>query len=318
MSDTKISITRRNFIKNSAFGAAVLASASALKSPAAPAAKPLRLGGPVFDDFESPDAWIQCLKRLGYRAAYCPVEADEKNDVVNAYTKAAKKADIIIAEVGAWSNPISPKVKVRKAALEKCKKQLDLADRIDANCCVNISGSRNPTDWDGHHKENLTEHTFDYIVETTRAIIDAVKPTRTYYTLEPMPWAYPDSPDSYLRLLKAIDRKHFAVHLDPVNLVCSPQLYYNNARLTRECFKKLGSYIKSCHAKDILLDEKFMTHLDEVRIGLGNFDYKTFLTQLSKMPDIPLMLEHLPDAGQFRLAAEHVRSVAKNTGLTFN
>ena len=312
------SITRRNFIKNSAFGAAILASASALKSPAAPAKKPLRLGGPVFDDYDGPDDWVQCLKRLGYRAAYCPVEPDEKDDVVNAYANAAKKTDIIIAEVGAWSNPISPDEKVRKTALEKCKKQLDLADRIAANCCVNISGSRNPTDWDGHHKDNLTEQTFDYIVETTRAIIDAVKPTRTYYTLEPMPWAYPDSPDSYLRLLKAIDRKRFAVHLDPVNLVCSPQLYYNNARLTRECFEKLGPYIKSCHAKDILLGEEFMTHLNEVRIGLGNFDYKTFLTQLSKMPDVPLMLEHLPNAEQFRLAAEHVRSVAKNTGLTFN
>jgi len=307
MSGKKNSITRRNFIKYSAFGAAVLASASAIKSPAAPAKKPLRLGGPVFDDYDGPDAWVQCLKSLGYRAAYCPVEADEKDDVVNAYANAAKKADIIIAEVGAWSNPISPDEKVRKAALEKCKKQLDLADRIAANCCVNISGSRNPTDWDGHHKDNLTEQTFDYIVETTRAIIDAVKPTRTYYTLEPMPWAYPDSPDSYLRLLRAIDRKHFAVHLD-----------YNNARLTRECFEKLGPYIKSCHAKDILLDEKFMTHLDEVRIGLGNFDYTAFLTELSKMPDVPLMLEHLPDAEQFRLAAEHVRSVAKNNGLTFN
>ena len=66
------------------------------------------------------------------------------------------------------------------------------------------------------------------IVETIRSIIDAVKPTRTFFTLETMPWAYPDSPDTYLRLFKAIDRKQFAVHLDPVNLVCSPQRYYGN------------------------------------------------------------------------------------------
>jgi hypothetical protein len=63
-----------------------------------------------------------------------------------------------------------------------------------------------------------------------------------------MPWAYPDSPDSYLRLLKAIDRKHFAAHLDPVNLVCSPQRYFASGQLIRECFEKLGPYIRSCHA----------------------------------------------------------------------
>ena len=318
MISPKDSMSRRDFIKNSVIGATVVASASAAKSSAAQSPHPpLRLGGPVFEKFDSPDAWVQALKRLGYRAAYCPVGADEKPDVVNAYTDAAEKADIIIAEVGAWSNLISPDEKARNQALEKCRTQLALADRIGAKCCVNISGSRNADDWDGPHKDNLTEQTFDLIVETTRAIIDHVKPTRTYFTLEPMPWAYPDSADSYLRLIKAIDRPRFAVHLDPVNLIYSPQRYFNNARLTRECFKKLGPYIKSCHAKDILLSAEFMTHLDEVRLGLGNMDYTVFLTELSKLPDVPVMLEHLPDAEQYRLAAEHIRSVAKKAGLSF-
>jgi hypothetical protein len=34
------------------------------------------------------------------------------------------------------------------------------------------------------------------IVETTRSIIDAGKPTRTFFALDTMHWAYPDSPDS--------------------------------------------------------------------------------------------------------------------------
>ncbi|MHC4542678.1 MAG: sugar phosphate isomerase/epimerase, partial [Planctomycetota bacterium] len=82
---------------------------------------------------------------------------------------------------------------------------------------MNISGSRGER-WDGPSPKNFTDETFDIIVATTRAIIDEVKPTRTYFTLETMPWAYPDSADSYVALLKAIDRKRFAVHLDPVNL----------------------------------------------------------------------------------------------------
>jgi sugar phosphate isomerase/epimerase len=316
MNDDK-SLSRRDFVKKSLAGAALLASASSIQPRAAQTkTATLRLGGPTFEKYQNPDGWVQAVKKLGYSAAYCPVGADASDDTVKAYADAAKKADIVIAEVGVWNNPISSDGKTRQAALAKCRSQLALADRIAARCCVNISGSRGEI-WDGHSPKNLTEETFDMIVETTRGIIDDVKPTRTYFTLETMPWAYPDSPDSYLRLLKSIDRKQFAVHLDPVNLVCSPQRYFGSALLIRECFEKLGPYIRSCHAKDILLAQKLTTHLDEVRPGLGGLDYAAFLRELSKIPDTPLMLEHLPNAEEYHLAAEHIRGVARQLGLFF-
>ncbi len=307
-------LSRRSFVKSAVAGAAVLGLGSASASQTA--SNPIRLGGPAFEKSKDPDSWVRALKNLGYSAAYCPVGANASDDVVKAYASAAERANIVIAEVGAWSNPISPDEKIRSEALAKCRTQLALADRIGARCCVNIAGSRGEQ-WDGHSPDNFTDETFDMIVETTRSIIDDVKPTRTFFTLETMPWAYPDSADSYLQLFKAIDRKRFAVHLDPVNLVCSPQRYYGNGELIRECFRKLGPNIKSCHAKDILLQQKLTTHLDEVRPGTGGLDYVTFLRELSKLKDVPLMLEHLPNAEEYRLAAEYVRSVAVKAGVSF-
>jgi sugar phosphate isomerase/epimerase len=326
MTVKKDSISRRDFIKNSIVGTTTLASTSILASRASAAESSagqkknhaLRLGGPVFEKFDGPDAWVQALRRLGYRAAYCPVGVEEKDDVVNAYAKAAQKADIIISEVGAWSNPISPDEKTRKQAIKKCREHLALADRIGANCCVNISGSRNKKHWAGPHKDNLTPETFEMIVETTRAIIDDVKPTRTYFTLETMPWSYPDSVDSYVRLIKAIERERFAVHLDPVNLVTSPQVYFKSGEIIRECFDKLGPHIRSCHAKDITLNEEIYTpHLTELRPGLGKLDYTAYVRELSRFPDTPLMMEHLTNAEEYRLAAEYIRSVAKSVELSF-
>ena len=107
---------------------------------------------------------------------------------VAAYAEAARRADIVIAEVGAWSNPIDPDATKARAAVAKCAACLDLADRIGARCCVNIAGSRSASRWDGPHPDNFSVGTFDLIVETTRAIIDAVKPRRSFYTLETMPW----------------------------------------------------------------------------------------------------------------------------------
>jgi len=154
------------------------------------------------------------------------------------------------------------------------------------------------------------------IVETTRIIIDAVKPKNSFYALETMPWAYPDSVDSYVKLIKAIDRKQFGVHLDPVNLVVSPQVYYKNGEMISEAFAKLGPNIKSCHAKDIkLLEDELTPHLPEVRAGLGNLNYAVYLKELSKLKNVPLMLEHLNTAEDYNLAAKYIREVAKQNNI---
>ncbi len=271
----------------------------------------MRLGGPVFVDQLTPETWIAALQAKGYRAAYCPVEADASVDVIQAYAEAARRADIVIAEVGAWSNPLAPDDVTRKAALAKCQAQLALADEIGARCCVNISGSRGEV-WDGPHPDNFTDETFEMIVDTVRAILDAVKPKRAFYTLEPMPWMYPDSASSYIRLLKAVAHPQFAVHVDPVNVVCSPQRYFGNGDLIREWFAKLGLHIKSCHAKDIKLADKLTVHLDEVRPGLGNLDYRAYLRELDKLdPDAPLMLEHMHRQEDYDLGAAYIRQVAE-------
>jgi hypothetical protein len=67
----------------------------------------MRLGGPLFESVDTPDDWVRALQNNGYRAAKCPVGPDADDDTVRAYESAAQKADIVIAEVGAWSNPLS-------------------------------------------------------------------------------------------------------------------------------------------------------------------------------------------------------------------
>jgi sugar phosphate isomerase/epimerase len=275
----------------------------------------MKLGGPFFGDTSTPELWVAAARRAGYTAAWCPVDASASDDVVRAYVDAAAAAGIVIAEVGAWSNPLSPDAEERARGLALCRQQLALADRVGAKCCVNIAGSRG-AQWDGPDPRNLTDETFDMTVESVRAIIDAVRPTRTFYTLETMPWMYPDSADSYVRLIKAIDRKQFAVHYDPVNLVCSPQIWSNTGAMIRECFEKLGPYIRSCHAKDTALQGRLSVHLDEVRPGLGVLDYRTYLRELDKLDaDVPLMIEHLTEEEEYRLSAEYLRSVAAEVGV---
>jgi sugar phosphate isomerase/epimerase len=275
----------------------------------------LRLGGPVFGTDLDPVKWVEEHHRWGYSAAYDPPVKDDRD--LPVFVKAAEEADLCIAEVGVWNNPLSPYDEERRHAIQVCQEKLALADRLGALCCVNISGSRGLR-WDGPHANNLTEDTYDLIIESVRAIIDAVKPKRTFYALETMPWMYPDSLESYAYLVAAIDRPAFAVHFDPVNLICSPQRYYGNAKLIHEFISQLGEHIKSVHAKDIRLQENLTTHLDEVIPGKGELNYRVLLEELDNLGrDIPVMLEHLKTAEEYRQAAEYIRSTALDLGIHF-
>lgn len=276
----------------------------------------MRLGAPITQSDADPTAWAAAVQAKGYRAAYCPVKPDADLAVIAAYRAAAQAADLVIAEVGAWSNPLSPDPAVRAAALDKCKASLLLAERIGARCCVNIAGSRGEK-WDGPHPADLTEETFDLIVTTVREIIDAIQPRATVYALETMPWMYPDSVASYRHLIEAIDRPGFGVHFDPVNLVNSPQRYFQNGALIRECVTALGPQMRSVHVKDIHLANRLTVHLDEVRPGQGGLDLRTLLRELNRLdPDLPILLEHLPNATEYDLAAAHVHAVATEEGIS--
>ncbi|MCK4853886.1 MAG: hypothetical protein KAT31_06485, partial [Bacteroidales bacterium] len=70
-------------------------------------------------------------------------------------------------------------------------------------------------------------------------------------------------------------------------------------------------------AKDMTIREDIYTpHLDETRAGLGSMDYTAFLTELSKLDNVPLMIEHLKTADEYKLAADYIRSVAAENGIS--
>src|SRR5215203_4594070 len=157
---------RRTFSKKTLQAATVVALSPYLPSFKKQKAE-VRLGAPLFGELDDPDSWVAAVKKQGFRAAYCPVQAGAASDTIKAFENAASKGDIVIAEVGAWSNPLSDDAKTAREAFKKCVDGLVLAEAIGANCCVNISGSKNPTKWAGPHKENLTQATFDQVVEIT-------------------------------------------------------------------------------------------------------------------------------------------------------
>lgn len=297
---------------------AALAVAPMARAQRAVAARPVRLGGPIFLKSDDPIELAREHRRWGYSAAYCPAATVGDTSRIRAIREAFDAERVVIAEVGAWRNMLDPDATKRADNVRYVTERLALAEEVAARCCVAIAGSFNPTVWYGPHPKNLSREFFDTTVENCRTVIEAVKPRRTTFTIEMMGWSLPDGPDSYLELIRAVDRPAFAVHLDVCNAVNSPARFYRNAAFIEECFAKLGKWIVSCHAKDLAWIPEFNVHFREVVPGKGEIDYAAYLRGLSKLAvDAPLMLEHLQTADEYRAGRDYIRSVGERIGVTF-
>ena len=275
----------------------------------------MRLGGSVEREYRNPEEWLALVKELGYSAVLSPVDSTADRATRQEYLSCVEANNLVIGEVGVWRNCLSKDTAERKQAMEYAKAQLDLAEELGARCCVNILGSRGPI-WDGFDEENYAPETYAMAVDSVREIIDAVKPKRTFYTIEPLPWMTPDSPEEYLQLLKDVDRKAFGVHLDFVNMINCPKRYVQSTDFIRHCFELLGPHIRSIHGKDVLMDRAYTTLIHEVMPGKGTLDYTKILPMVEKLgADTPFFVEHLPDFDTYRQAAGYIRECAKKAGV---
>jgi sugar phosphate isomerase/epimerase len=301
--------TRRIFL-----GAAALLAGSSARA----AGRPIRLGGPIFKKSDDPRELAREHRRLGYSAAYCPESKVEDTERNREIVKAFAAENVVIAEVGAWKNMMDPDADKRRENRQYVAQRMALAEAVSARCCVDIAGSYNSTSWYGPHAKNLSQEFFDATVENCRNVIDAVKPRRTKFTIEMMGWSVPDGPDSYLKLIKAVDRPAFGVHMDVCNGINSPTRFYRNTEFIGECFRTLGPWIASCHAKDLEWKVELNVHFVEVIPGRGSVDYSAYLSELSKLPlDAPLMLEHLKTAEEYDEGRKYIQKVAAESGVTF-
>lgn len=247
----------------------------------------------------SPEEWADNQVRLGCAAVVFPLSCKDPEEKIIAYKEAADKAGLMIAEVGIWRNALAADPAERAANMDYCVNQLRLADFLHARCAVNVAGAFGPR-WDGGYRENFTEEAWKKTVAMAQEIIDRANVKHTYFTLEPMPWMIPTGPREYLRLIEAVDRDRFAVHLDIINMVNSAERYFGADEFVEECVDLLGDRIKSCHIKDVHMSESYTIRLEECGPGDGEFPLRRYVEKLHALdPDMPVILEHLNTDEQY-------------------
>ena len=266
----------------------------------------------------SAEEWGDYLKDHGFTTAVFPVDYRAEDALIEGYINAARERDITFAEVGVWNSPWVPDEKAAREAKERCLGQLELAERAGARCCVNVSGAAGEV-WCGCFRENFSEELYKRNVSYIQELLDTAEPSLTYFTLEPMQWMVPDSPEQYEKILRDVGRERFAVHMDIVNWVKDPYTYTHQDELIHRAFSRLGDQIRSCHLKDCVLDSHATVSIHETEPGTGQMDIVAYLRAISQLDkDMPVLLEHLPDEEAYLRAAGRVREIWQKAGGSWN
>lgn len=276
------------------------------------------LGGTIAGTWATPEEWEALLVKSRFRAVTAPFDCRTEKGAIDAYRRICERHGVAIAEIGVWKNPFDPDPRAAAEALDFAKGQLALADEAGIPCCVNIAGTASAAGWDAADPDNYTEQTYARIVDSVRDIIDAVRPARAFYCLEPMPWMVPDSPDAYLQLIRDVDRPRFAAHMDFVNMINCPRRYLMPEAFIEECFQKLAPYIKSTHLKDTRMHPtRLTTILEECSPGEGSLDFERVLRIMDRwLPaDAPVLLEHMTTFEEYAAAYDCVRAAAARAGV---
>ena len=271
------------------------------------------LGGTVSGSWRNPEEWEALLVRSRFRAVTAPFNMYTPREEIDAYRAACDRHGVVIAEIGVWKNLFDPDSAAAEKALHYAEGQLALADELGISCCVNIAGTAGAAGWDAADPSNFTGETYERIIRSVQKIIDGVSPKRAFYTLEPMPWMIPDSPDVYLQLIRDVDRPQFAAHMDFINMINCPRRYLAAEDFIGDCVRKLAPYIKSTHIKDSRMHPtRLTTILEECSPGEGTLDFSRILKILDEtLPaDAPVLLEHMTTFEEYEKAYDYLAEIA--------
>jgi sugar phosphate isomerase/epimerase len=120
-----------------------------------------------------------------------------------------------------------------------------------------------------------------------------------------------DSAETMRAVIDAVGSPAVRCDFDPVNWL-TLRTVYRSGEATRQMMAVLGDRILNAHSKDVVLEPRLTTHIDERTTGQGIFDHATLLRGMEALgPERFVVIEHcavgdIPAAKSFldRTAAE--------------
>jgi sugar phosphate isomerase/epimerase len=323
-------ISRRNFVSFAAAGTVLglglskTAKAWApgpdenLKRDLTPGNTPVRIGWYLNKEKDkSLTETIKSLKEQDYRGlvtnpAFIDTLSDSELRELNA---ALKTYDVVVFEVGAYTNMLHPDKAEREKNLKSLSHAIEAADKVNCPQIGTISGSLDPVNFFNVTPKNWTNETWNLLVSGCKQVLRDTSGMKASIGMEAQVTTNIDGPKAHKRLMNDVGDPRVAVNLDPVNMIHLYN-YYHTTELLNECFDTLGESILGAHSKDTYIwPDKQTVHIQEVASGRGVMDYETYLVRLSKMKWPRTLLPEHVSTEELLEGVKYIKKIAAKVGV---
>ena len=164
-------------------------------------------------------------------------------------------------------------------------------------------GSLNPKGAWFPHPYNWTQQAKDQLIKSLREVAPVVEDAGIYIGMEGHVLVTLNSAETMREVLEAVDSPMVKCDLDPVNWI-TLETVYDTGPAVREMARALEGFIIGGHSKDVMIEDKLVTHISECPTGLGLLDYDAFLPLIESIDtEFPLLVEHCSTENLPRISA---------------
>jgi sugar phosphate isomerase/epimerase len=245
----------------------------------------------------------QATRAAGFTGLFTRFDGDDPLQVTQAQCRRVRRIMddhglVMVQAIGYRPPLIHPDEVVRRQAVARLKAAIQIAGWLGAQSCHTGPGSFAQTadaEWGGAwqpHAENWSPAARAALVRSLRETAPVAADCGTTIGLEGHVIVVLDSAETMRDIIDEVGSPAVRCDFDPVNWLTLRSVY-RSGEATRQMFDILGQRILNAHSKDVVVEPRLVTHIDERPTGQGLFDHATLLHGMEALgPERFVILEH--------------------------
>ena len=245
----------------------------------------------------------RAARAMGFSGLFTRFDADDPFATTRAQCDRVRRilddhGLVMVQAIGHRPPLIHPEEAVQRRAVETLKAAVQIAGWLGAQSCHTGPGSlaqAAEAEWGGAwqpHPDNWSPAARDALIRSLREAAPTAADCGTTIGLEGHVLVALDSAETMRDVIDAAGSPAVRCDFDPVNWLTLRTVYESGAA-TRQMMAVLGERILNAHSKDVVLEPRLVTHIDERPTGSGIFDHATLLAGMEALgPERFVVIEH--------------------------
>ncbi len=267
----------------------------------------------------------RATRELGFTGIFTRFDADDPFTTTEADCRRVRSilddhGLVMVQAIGHRPPLIHPDEAVRQRAVEVFKQAIQIAGWLGAQSCHSGPGSlaqAADAEWGGAwqpHPGNWSPAARDSLVRSLRECAPTAEASGTAIGLEGHVLVVLDSAETMRDVIDEVGSPAVSCDFDPVNWL-TLRTAYESGPAVEQMVAVLGDRILNAHSKDVVVEPRLVTHIDERPTGQGLFDHATLLRLMEGLgPERFVIIEHA-DQAAIPAAKAYLDRAAADLGL---